>query len=200
MYCVGLKSRTKPLHDRVEQHPLLAAQLAPEVTLQDYSSALALLHSLHSSLEPQIFALLDAKFIERSRIKPRRTALDQDLSDLGAAPLEIDEFTHIIGDQSVALGACYVLEGSALGGKAILMHLRKKLATPSHPLPQRFYDFYGTDLAAHWARFRTELDNFASHQDLEFEQLLAGAQLVYQSLIVQIPTPPRAVQGGQSAS
>jgi heme oxygenase len=86
---------------------------------EDYRTFLSCLAAAFLPLEAALEAGGIIRFLPDWPERRRRDLLTQDLADLGAAaaPLDIPPLPH---DAPALLGTAYVLEGSRLGGRAIL--------------------------------------------------------------------------------
>lgn len=58
--------------------------------------------------------------------------------------------------RAAMLGACYVLEGSTLGGQYIARHLQENLGLKAGE-GDRYFRSYGAEVGARWQAFRAEL-------------------------------------------
>ena len=114
---LALRDATRPHHERVEAAVDLPARTRDRAT---YRALLASLYSLFGPLEEQLAGLpwreagLDFAAHRRAHL------LRADIADLGGAPEAVAPAALPRTDGLAAgLGALYVLEGSALGGKII---------------------------------------------------------------------------------
>jgi heme oxygenase (biliverdin-IX-beta and delta-forming) len=123
-----LKFETRPHHERAERTVRL---MDPALTPGDYRRHLEALWGLHAPLEEQLSERL-AGPLPGLRIGERRKApwLAEDLRALGhdaasLARLPRAAWLPPLPGVPEALGCCYVLEGSTLGGQVILRHLQR---------------------------------------------------------------------------
>jgi heme oxygenase len=77
-----------------------------------------------------------------------------------------------IGTKAEALGACYVFEGSTLGGKKILKTLRSRGVSTDD---LHFLNPYGKDAAAHWQTFLRILERETVHNQSTMNACVSGA-------------------------
>lgn len=106
---------------------MLAALLAPDVTRADYRRALECLLGFNEPLEAILSEWLPAEQQPASR-----EVLHADLHGLGLDTATIAALPRCpqlppIASASAAMGAAWVLHGSALGGAVIHRHLRERL-------------------------------------------------------------------------
>ena len=128
--CLGtlveeLRERTRLLH-RTLDHSL--PFMSPDLTLQQYTIALSRMYTWWAPTERAVSTLLNDAPIS-VRLQVRSTALLADLEHLGAAvraEASRDQLPEL-ASEAHAVGALYVLEGSALGGQIISRHLRRQL-------------------------------------------------------------------------
>jgi heme oxygenase len=117
-----LRAGTRDAHARIETVPALCRLLAVDLTHNEYISVLQHLHAFHAHVEPAVSLELSwpaaAAMLDGSR--PR--ALAEDLAWFGASAIPPPVFPAIKGPAE-ALGALYVIEGSALGARVIARHL-----------------------------------------------------------------------------
>lgn len=110
-----LKNATEELHREIEKDNLAGLIISNEIDLEDYKLLLLQNYIAYSITEPAIAKYLDGYKIQKS---PR---LLKDLDQLGVtcAPTpKLREMFRVI-NRAEALGAAYVVEGSALGGMMI---------------------------------------------------------------------------------
>ena len=69
------------------------------------------------------------------------------------------------------LGACYVIEGSTLGGQLVARHLRETLGLDTD-VCGRYFRSYGAEVGTRWQGFRAEL---ARHSSEENDPEIVGA-------------------------
>lgn len=159
---------TDSLHARLreataEAHAALERDLdweARVATLSGYRDLLGRLRGFHASYEPAIAdALNEAAFFDPRR---RLTALDTDLrilssEDTALGALPAPSRPRLDG-KGGALGALYVLEGSALGGTVIGRHVAR---LHGDNVPLAYYAGRGRAVGPLWRSFRQRLDDLA---------------------------------------
>jgi heme oxygenase len=110
--------------------------------------------------------------------------LEADLAhfDRGAtqrAALPLCEDLPGTDSRSEILGACYVLEGSTLGGQFIARHLREKLGMQPGE-GDRYFRSYGPEVGSRWQAFRDELMRHSSPEN--DPEIIAAAQRTFEKL------------------
>src|SRR5690606_9531551 len=115
MMLTKLKNATEELHREIEKDNIAGLIISNEISLEDYKLLLLQNYIAYSITEPAIAKYLNHYKIQKS---PR---LLKDLDQLGiicTPPPQLKEMFRII-NKAEALGAAYVVEGSALGGMMI---------------------------------------------------------------------------------
>lgn len=115
--------------------------------------------------------------------RQRRHALLADLADLGGLGQLPDTSLNIQPSAGWCLGACYVLEGSRLGGR--LLARRVANANPTAPLRYLAH----TDTSPSWPRFLEQLEREARLQP--WQDVLAGASACF-ALFIRHAAPSPA--------
>jgi len=158
-----LKSRTTAAHRSIEARLRIAR---PRPSLHDYANYLAAMYGFCAPLEAS-FRQLPSDWLEALRIEERCRAhlLVTDLSTLkvrlGRA-LVPSHCEHLPAGCNVArtLGTLWVLEGSTLGARYLLRHLRALgIADCSSYLGS-----YGEELGRMWQELRTQLLRFVAEE------------------------------------
>lgn len=113
----SLRSATAVVHERLHAHPGLAAVQAGTINLRAYTALLSRLYGFHHAFELT------------AGLAPQRTNwLESDLAALGfdddkrAALPRCAAFSEVAQHEYI-LGALYVVEGSALGGRGLARQL-----------------------------------------------------------------------------
>jgi heme oxygenase len=142
-----LRSATREAHHALDQGLSLNADT---ITLPRY---VAFLQGLWLVVEP-----LERRLNSAAGARPARaSALREDLAALGATPaLGPAPRLPALDSRAAALGASYVLEGSALGGAVLAREIGRGLAFERPPL--RYLTLYGERLAERWRDETAALD------------------------------------------
>jgi heme oxygenase (biliverdin-IX-beta and delta-forming) len=179
-----LRASTAHLHARVD---VLLGLPATVQDRQDYCRLLERFFGLYEPLERSFL-----RFDEWERLglalssRNHSSNLSHDLLALGIdlcrIPLasqammpELPTFPH-------ALGALYVLEGSALGGRIILHELEARAAREIAGAT-RFLEGRGLETGRMWSTFRTTLDDFGCAWPHLREDVLSGAERVFRAIL-----------------
>ena len=115
-----LKKATEDLHREIEKENLAARIVSNEISLEEYKLLLLQNYIAYAVTEPSIAKYLDHYEIQKT---PR---LLGDLEQLGVActiPVRVRETFRVV-NRAEALGAAYVVEGSALGGMVIAKEIK----------------------------------------------------------------------------
>ncbi len=115
----SLRDGTRQVHARLEAVPAMARLLAPNLTHTHYVAALRGFRAFHDGMRRGL-APYARRFLPFDVTRnPALDALDADLAWYQQAiPLD-PSLVPMLPDIASALGALYVLEGSALGGRVI---------------------------------------------------------------------------------
>jgi heme oxygenase len=121
-----LRTETRAAHDRIEASPALCCLLSPALEVEPYVRALRALHAFHARMWVTLPALLQdflAPFTSAGgSFAPNTAGLDalaDDIAWFGASPAAPMAAMEPLNDAASALGALYVVEGSALGARVI---------------------------------------------------------------------------------
>jgi heme oxygenase len=90
------------------------------------------------------------------------------------------------GDAAWRWGACYVIEGSQLGGAVLYKRLRAQLS----PHPLRYLGADGSGPGPRWQTFVAAL-RAAVRSRHDIERACAGAVCLFERLLVSLPVPVR---------
>jgi heme oxygenase len=176
-----LRAETRPAHDRLEAELDVLAQCRTDAA---YASLLALLHGVHSRLEPALDAVAPA-VLDDWPDRRKLHLLDQDLRQLGVDPASVPATAQLPSLSSPArtLGVLYVVEGATLGGAVI--------ARAARPRPVRFLDAYGGRRGELWRAYRRQVQAWCepnSHVD----EVLAGAGDAFSAFTLWCGVPAAA--------
>lgn len=124
-----LRDATSTVHARLHRHPGLSAAAAGVIDVGGYRALLARLYGFHRPFE----AATDAFAVMTQADAPRSRLLADDLEALGVPCERVERLPLCCALPSLtqdaqALGAHYVIEGSALGGARIARALAPLLA------------------------------------------------------------------------
>ena len=173
-----LRAETRPAHDRLEAEFDILAQCRTDAA---YAALLALLHGVHSRLEPALDAVAPAvldDWPERRKLH----LLEQDLRQLGVDPERLPATGRLpqLTSPARTLGVLYVVEGATLGGAVI--------ARAARPRPTRFLDAYGDRRAALWRGYRQQAQAWCAANGGE-DEVVAGAADAFEVFTAWCQTP-----------
>ncbi len=129
---LSLRLATAAVHDRLHAQPEFAALLRGALSPEGYARLLLRLLGLHAPIEEQLARhdnepLMAWRKIGEPRSRPAR--LRSDLAFLGIDQATIDAAPRAdalltgLDNPAAALGCAWVVEGSALGGRVLSLHL-----------------------------------------------------------------------------
>ena len=161
-------------HRTITAHRALEARLdllAADLSVERYADVLERFAAVHLTLDEAIAGWLDTRAEDPSVValqpdrRRRMPWLRADLRALGrplpsAVPFRLRSFGE-------ALGAMYVTEGSTLGGRVIVAHVRDVLGAD---VPTGYFASYGEQTMSMWSSFRRRLPELV----LSDEDLLAA--------------------------
>lgn len=171
-----LRTRTRSLHEAVEQLLYTPAMQAGQLTAGQYNHLLRVHYLFHRDLEAAIdrHAAWFASYDPDSRRKTPALLADFD------ALRETPPVTKSAGMQAwlpdALLGAAYVSEGSMLGVTMVGPMLRKNPALADLTDAMHFYAGYGPDTGRHWKAFGQLL---ATVPPDRYDAVLAGADAAF---------------------
>lgn len=145
-----LRLATSATHERLHGHDGLAAVAGGTIDRAAYIALLARLYGFHHPFE-----LAAQQFPERTRW------LQSDLASLGVDAAILAELPRCpafpeIASPDYLLGARYVVEGSALGGRGLARQLDGLLG-PDIVAGRRFFSGHGTETGTVWRNYLARL-------------------------------------------
>ncbi|OLY93163.1 heme oxygenase [Cnuella takakiae] len=152
-----LKRQTQAQHQLAETTMMPLIHQATSST--SYARLLKGMYGFYQPLEEQI-----APFLPRINfplpVSNRAHHILTDLQVLGVnGMIPLSTQLPLIESPLQALGALYVLEGSALGGRIIARMLRKQDSLPDNAF--HFFEGHQENTGAHWQAFIRHLNQFA---------------------------------------
>ncbi|SEO66997.1 heme oxygenase [Salinihabitans flavidus] len=179
-----LRARTASLHDQAEALLGLPESIADR---DEYADWLAHFLAFYHPLERAFGA-----FSKWDILKPfsaKSTHSQRLIRDLGALGFDVRALSHAPNARipalptfAYALGARYVLEGSALGGKVILRNLQQRIGAEIAGAT----DFFGGAEPApssDWRVFKKALDRFGDQRPESCDDVLMGAEETFRALL-----------------
>lgn len=152
-----VKKETSLLHAALEEE--MMPRLLQVKSNSDYARLLQLFYGYFHPLEEILSGFITGDMLPGYPERRKSGWLLQDLAALGyaAGPVATAQMLPSISSPSSAMGALYVMEGSTLGGKHILLQLKKQLPT----LPTAscsFFSGYGAHTGPMWKSFVAALN------------------------------------------
>ena len=187
-----LRTGTAALHEHIENLLRLPHAIR---TRDEYSELLG--HFL-GFYEPLGALLSDASKThpscsERPELPPADHAarLDADLAVLGAdawrLPRAVSAQLPSLPSFAHVVGAHYVLEGAALGGRIILRDIGMRIGGQIAGATQ-FFEGRARNMGFGWTEFRAAIDDFGAEQPQSRAGALAGAKGTFQAMIAWFET------------
>ena len=147
----ALRSATAVVHERLHGHPGLAAVQLGTINLSAYTALLSRLYGFHRPFELT------------AGLAPQRTNwLESDLAELGvdadkrAALPRCSAFSEVAPHEFI-LGARYVVEGSALGGRGLARQLDDLLGV-GVVAGRHFFSGHGAETGRVWRDYLAHLE------------------------------------------
>ncbi len=166
-----LRERTKEAHTRAEKHPSQARLVKGEATRQEYAAWLGQMLHVWRALDGGLVSLARSDARVARMLKPyhaHAARVESDLEFLGYTPEQhpalpatarcMAWLTELATNRDPALvGAWYVLEGSANGGRFIAKAVSRSLNIAG-PRGLAALDPHGEQQRQYWQTWRTDLD------------------------------------------
>lgn len=180
----ALRDATRRAHDRVDR---LVHDRLDRLTPSGYGDLLEVFASVHLPLDAEL---------RRHGLAPTAVTapLRSDLQDLGRSLPELGHPTFRFTDPAEALGAWYVAEGSALGGRVLTGIVRGAL--PAAPVR---YLARGEAQPGSWAAVRRRLDTNLVEPNAR-RAAVAGARSVFDEFATALSTRPSETTGADDLS
>jgi heme oxygenase len=178
-----LRVGTEAAHQDVELRSGLPDSIS---NLADYRSCLLHFYQLYRPMESQFQSFDDWMGIGlESPGRGLSTRLAVDLRALGVSVEEIRDAPstslQALATFEQALGACYVMEGSALGSQFMLPHLQKTLGEQMIGADS-FFRGRGSGTGAFWKGFKLALDLYGTTHPARKSSVVAGAIATFEAV------------------
>lgn len=166
-----LKEETRELHERIEDQNLAKQIMDHTIDLETYKLLLLQNYLAYRETEAQI-----KRFLPDYPAK-KHLQLHQDLEHLGVpVNIPVENVTFECNSKAEAIGAAYVVEGSALGGLVLAKNIQK-CENLNHVSQHHFFNGDKENLKD-WNYFRTQLEEF-SFTEQEERQALEKAKATF---------------------
>ncbi|WP_312900348.1 biliverdin-producing heme oxygenase [Chryseobacterium taichungense] len=175
-----LKQNTAEYHDAAEKLFNSEKIFNRTFTLEDYKKIIHTNYLMLLNSEEEIFSKLSDRFSEKLQLDDRKklSLIEEDLKSL---ELKSSTASHelILANESEALGAMYVIEGSTLGGNVIAKQLSK--TDGFDEVTFNFFGCYHENTGAMWKDFKEVLDTEITEP--HYDDVLSGAKKLYTFLL-----------------
>ncbi len=180
-----LRAATGPMHQRLENTPLSRALMQDNLTLATYINYLVHMREVIAWSEQHVFPMVGEVLTD---VESRRklALIDDDIAVLSgtgevARPGAFEGFSGATKSEARALGHMYVMEGSTLGGRMILQHVKKVLALNDNTGGVRFFTGYGTETGPRWKAFLTAMGQQATNAT-DADDMISGATDAFEQI------------------
>lgn len=178
-----LRAKTEMAHKEVEERLALPGSIR---SLLDYQACLSRFYQLYKPMEiylqrfPEwpLMGLDTSSFSLSGLLANDLLALNTSLAGLTDAPAE---FLPPLQDLASALGARYVLEGSALGSQFMLPQLQQTLGEQINGADS-FFRGRGDETAAFWKQFRAALDLYGRTHPEQTSDVVSAANATFEAI------------------
>ena len=178
-----IKEATAEQHLAMEDDPLLAQLLSPQLTPAQYITYLSLFLKVSEAYETHILPV-SINSLSGWKVSPPSKKIYRDLETLGvntpAEPLEAYKLPDAFSGPAFALGFTYVMEGSKLGGKVLARSVCKTLGL-SESAGAVYLSDYGQDSFPLWKQFVDQFAEFILFSNGE-QQAIEGANQAFASI------------------
>ncbi len=176
-----LRAATGDRHKALEATPLSTKLVSKGVTEGDYANYLLHMQGVIAFCEERVFPVTEYLFSDMEE-RSKLSAIEADIEVLdGKAklPAAVPPYTPSMpqGDVAFALGYMYVIEGSTLGGRMLLNHVKSVLGFDEHK-GARFFAGYGADTGQLWKEFLRVLSGYAVTNNCT-GRIVAGARAAF---------------------
>ncbi len=194
-----LRAETRVAHDRIEVLPGLACLMSTDLQVPAYVRALRGLHAFRARMHASLPALLGglpgiidgATYVDDTGV----SALAEDLAWFDARPKPPMRLPHSIFDGASALGALYVVEGSALGARVIGRAVQQSLGVAAGSGGSFFCGAAADAARQRWQAFCALLVGMEPRLDgAAKKRVVAGAMGCFAALEASMAEAPAAAQ------
>lgn len=159
-----IKEATKQPHQELEK--VVVQKLKAIRSETDYVDFLSNFYAYFSSLEKAFQPFITPDIIPDYHTRRTSAYLKQDIEELGGNVNGLQAIVPEINNKQEAIGALYVMEGSIMGGSAIVKMLEKTGITKG----VSFFSGYGAETGQKWGLFVGIMNRIAQTEE---EQALA---------------------------
>jgi heme oxygenase len=177
LFLLQLREQTAPAHRLLEETQLSKSLMSPTVSISDYKAYLQRMRSVIAWYDTKVLPLLSGILDVETRKK--LAAIDADLTALDGS-IESGFLLDKPEDTAMAMGYAYVMEGSTLGGKMILQHVRQVLPVTEEN-GAAYFAGYGADTGRQWKEFLAAFTGYTITHNVE-EKVTAAAVALFSAL------------------
>jgi len=172
-----LKQSTQDLHNQAEAGPFQQRMMDGKLLREEFVAFLQQVWHVQSGIEPLFreAAAKEPRFAEMLHENHfRLSKIEQDLSDLDAAPIDerlasTEKFIGFVeqatrSDPLSLVGVLYVKEGATNGNKIVAKRIREGLGLPES-VAMGYLDPHGPDQRKRWMAFKEALDTLDMTDD-----------------------------------
>jgi len=179
----NLRSTTAQSHTALEALPISASIMDPNVTNEDYSLYLDLMHDVVKDAEENIFPALKDIITDLDE-RNKSHLLHKDLEKLGVTTKSNTQKPMSASlentSKAFALGIMYVVEGSSLGGRVILKNINAALG---HDIETgaSYFGGYAGQTGSYWKNFLGMLTQYEAANN-NADEIIAGADYAFKAI------------------
>lgn len=180
-FLIELRKETEENHRKLEAAPLSKLLLSEEVSTEDYTRYLHYMREVITYHEQNVIPLIAQYFPDMAQ-RSKLNAIEEDLRTLPASN-QIGETYHPSTTWATvpfAMGYMYVMEGSTLGGRILLKHIKEKLGFDEHN-GARFFSGYGDVTGRYWKTFLDIFSRYAIKGN-HAQEVIEGAKAAFSSI------------------
>ena len=175
----ALRAATSRQHANLESGLAIAR---PDAGRAEYAAHIAAMHGWLAPFEERLWQEEWPREIDPAQRACKREWLQADIEVARAdgfldTPLECAAVAPSFDTLAQRIGWAYVVEGSTLGGRVLLVRLRETL----RPWPARFLVAYGNEGARRWRDFLALVERHLSRSE-EVEEAARAAAQAFESL------------------
>ncbi|MGV3459200.1 MAG: biliverdin-producing heme oxygenase [Flavobacterium sp.] len=173
-----LRAETATLHTQLEELPISKAIISPDITKEEYTTYLSLMHDVVKDTEENIMPVV-ANIVADLDIRRKTHLIEDDLEHLGASKTVYEK--PLSKGQTLtpafALGVFYVVEGSSLGGRVILKNIKPMLNLDENG-GAKYFTGYGAVTGSTWRNFVMMTERYAEEGN-NADEIIAGANYAF---------------------
>jgi len=181
LFLQNLRSATATMHHNLEQTRLSQDLMRADLSLQRYATYLMHMRNVMTAYESILNRA--AHLFPKIQYQSKLPLINEDLqylSSLVDLPAASNYNMPVFDTEAHVLGCMYVIEGSALGGRMILNHIKNVIGFDEQN-GARFFAGAGDKTGMLWKYFLGILTAYVVEHDCE-EQVICGAQVTFAAI------------------